>query len=68
MCPRQETTQFVLAVVADTWVRELRDPETLYTEVDPRDLLNHLQAGCTGKNALDLQVIALHFIMQRKEV
>ena len=23
---RQETTQFVLAVVADTWVRELRDP------------------------------------------
>ena len=23
---RRETTQFVLAVVADTWVRELRDP------------------------------------------
>ena len=28
---RQETTQFMLAVVADTWVRELRDPETIYT-------------------------------------
>ena len=39
---RQETTQFVFAVVADTWVRELREPETIYTEVDPRDLLTHL--------------------------
>ena len=26
---RWETTQFVLAFVADTWVRELRDPETI---------------------------------------
>ena len=34
---RQEMTQFVLAVVADKWVRELRDPEKIYTEVDPRD-------------------------------
>ena len=32
---QRETTQFVLAVVSDTWVRELRDPETIYTEVDP---------------------------------
>ena len=32
---RREKTQFVLAVAADTWVRELRDPETIYTEVDP---------------------------------
>ena len=28
---RRETTQFVLAVVADTWVRELREPHTIYT-------------------------------------
>ena len=49
---RRETTQFVLAVVADTWVRELRDPKTIYTEVEPRDLLDHLQAGCTGRHAL----------------
>ena len=26
---RRETTQFVLAVVVDTWVWELRDPETI---------------------------------------
>ena len=32
---QQETTQFVLAVVADTWVPELRDPNTIYTDVDP---------------------------------
>ena len=60
---RRETTQFVLAVVADTWVRELRDPETIYTEVDPQDLLAHLQAGCTGWHALYL--LALHNKMQR---
>ena len=57
------TTQFVLAVVTDTWVRELRDPEKIYTEVYPRDLLAHLQAGCTVRHALDL--LALHNEMQR---
>ena len=34
---RREMTQFVLAVVADTWVRELRDPDTIYTEVNPQE-------------------------------
>ena len=53
----------MFAVLADTWVQELRDPETIYTEVDPRDLLSHLQAGCTGRHALDL--LALHNEMQR---
>ena len=53
----------MLAVVADTWVRELRDPEMIYTDVDPWDLLAHLQAGCTGRHALDL--LALHNKMQR---
>ena len=53
----------MLAVVVDTWVRELRDPDTIYTEVEPRDLFAHLQAGCTGRHALDL--LALHNEMQR---
>ena len=52
----------MLAVVADTWVRDLRDPDTIYTEVDPRDLFTHLQSGCTGRHALDL--LALHNEMQ----
>ena len=54
---RRETTQFVLAVVDDTWVPELRDSNSLYTEVAPKDILSHLQAGCTGRHALDLLVL-----------
>ena len=53
----------MLAVVADTWVRELRDPNTIYTEVSPQYLFAHLQAGCTGRNVLGL--LALHNEMQR---
>ena len=51
---QQETTQFVLTIVADTWVRELCDTETIYTKVAPKDLLSHLQARCTGRHFLDL--------------
>ena len=54
---RRETTQFFLAVVADTWVRELRDTKTIYTEVSPKDLLSHLQSGCTGRHTLDLLLL-----------
>ena len=60
---RRETAQFVLSVVADTWVREIRDTETIYTKVAPKDLLSHLQAGCTGRH--DLNLLALHNKMQR---
>ena len=55
---RQETTQFVIAVIANTWVRELRDADSIYTKVSPKDLFSHLQAGCTGRHALNL--LALH--------
>ena len=60
---RGETTKFVLAVVADTWVRELWDSDSLYTEVAPKELFSHLQAGCTSRNALDF--LELHNKMQR---
>ena len=56
---RRETTQFVLDVVADTWVCELHDSNLLYTEFDPKYILAHIQVGCTGRHALDL--LALHF-------
>ena len=59
---RRETIQFVLAIITDTWVRELKDTDTIYTEVDPQDLFAHLQEGCTGRHALDL--LALHNEMQ----
>ena len=53
----------MLAVVVDTWVRELCDPDTIYTKVGPEDLFAHLQAGCTSRHALDL--LALHNKIQR---
>ena len=59
----RETTKIVFAVVGDTSVRELRDPKAIYTEVALKDLLSHLQAGCTGRHALD--ILALHNEMQR---
>ena len=60
---RQETAHFILPVIEDTWVQELRYTETFYTEVAPKALLAYLQAGCTGCHALDL--LALHNEMQR---
>ena len=53
----------MLAVVNDTWDRELRDSESLYTKVSPKEIFSHFQAGCTGRNALGLLV--LHNEMQR---
>ena len=60
---RRETIQLVLVAVADTWVCELRDSDSLYTKVAPKELFAHLQAGCTGRYGLDL--LALHNEMQR---
>ena len=48
----QETAQFILAVVKDTWVRELQATEMFYTGVAAKALLTHLQAGCTGRHNL----------------
>ena len=55
---RWETTQFVLAVVANTWVHKLRNSNSLYTKVTPKDIFSHHQVGCTGQNAIDL--LAMH--------
>ena len=55
---RRETTQFMLAVIADTWVQELRYSDSLYTEVSSKDLFVHLQARCTVWHALNL--LTLH--------
>ena len=49
---QRETTQFVLAVVADTWVRELRDTDTIYTEVDPQYLLHTFKQGALAGTPL----------------
>ena len=54
----RESSKFILAVVEDTWVRELCDPDLFYTAIKPRDLLKHLEAMCVGfhaTNVLNLQ-------------
>ena len=53
----------MLAVVTDTWIRELRDTDSLYTEVGTKELFSHLQVECTGRHDLDL--LALHNEIQR---
>ena len=50
----RESSKFILAVVEDTWLREVSDPDLFYTAVNPRDLLKHLQAICVGLHATDV--------------
>ena len=59
---RRETAQFILSVVEDTWVREIHDKETLYTDFELKASLAHLKAQFTGRHAIDLLV--LHNEMQ----
>ena len=51
---KHESSKFILAVVEDTWVRKLRDPNLFYMAVNPRYLLTHLQALCVGLHATDV--------------
>ena len=48
-----KTSKFILAVVEYTWVRKLQYPDLFYTAVNPRTLLNHLQAMCIEFHATD---------------
>ena len=45
---------FILSVVDDTWIRELRDAVKLYTDVEPWALITHLQQHATGRHSFDL--------------
>ena len=48
--------------VDETWVLELKDEETLFTQVTLRQLLDHLQSICCRLHAID--VLALQNKMQ----
>ena len=50
----RKTSKFILAVVEDTWVCKLRDPDLFYTAVKPRALLDHLRSMCIGFHAMDV--------------
>ena len=50
----RDSSKFVLAVVEDTWVRELRNPDLFYTAVKPQALLAHLQTLCVGLHTTEV--------------
>ena len=55
----RELRKFILAIVEDTWVRELKDANTFYTKVTGKALLDHLQASCLGTHAIDALTLQL---------
>ena len=42
-----------MAVVDETWYKELEDPDTFYMKVTALKLLNHLTEFCTGLHTVD---------------
>ena len=46
----RKSSKFILAVVEDTWERELRDPDHFYTAVKTRALLAHLKDMCNARS------------------
>ena len=54
---------FVIAVVKDTWIRELRDPILRYNDAAPWAIMLHLTTTCVVIHALD--VLTLKNEMQK---
>jgi hypothetical protein len=50
---------FIETVVEDTWIRDLRDPETFYSNVTALALLNHLRDRSGGLHALDMVSLSI---------
>ena len=57
-----EARELILHTVDEAWVLKLKDEETLFTQVTPRKLLDHLQPIYGGLHAID--VLALQNEMQ----
>ena len=49
-----EARALILHTVDKTWVLELKDKETLFTQVTPRQFLDHLQSICGRLHAIDV--------------
>ncbi len=50
---------FIEAVVQDTWIRDMRDPETFYSNVTALALLNHLRNRSGSLHALDMVSLSI---------
>ena len=57
-----EARALILHAVDKTWVFELKDEETMFTQVTLRQLLDHLQSTCGGLHAIN--ILALQNEMQ----
>ena len=44
---------FIMAVVDETWYKELKIPDTFYTKVTALKLLDHLTEFCSGIHTVD---------------
>jgi hypothetical protein len=50
---------FIKAAVQDTWICDLRDPETFYLNVTAFTLFNHLRKRSGGLHALDMASLTI---------
>ena len=57
------TRNFIIAVVEDTWIGELRDPISRYNDAAPQAMMLHLTTTCVGIHALN--VLTLQNAMQQ---
>ena len=46
--------RFIMAVVNETWYKELEDPDTFYTKVAALKLLDHLTEFCARLHTVDV--------------
>ena len=59
---------FIEVVVEDTWICDLRNPETFYSNVTALALLNHLCAHLGGLHAVDMVTLTLQMSKYYKGV
>ena len=57
-----EACTLILHAINETWLLDLKDEETLFTQVIPRQLLSHLQSICGGFH--EINVLTLQNEMQ----
>ena len=63
-----EACTLIIHAVNETWVLELKDEENLFTQVTPRQLLDHLQSICGGLRATDALALQNEMKEYRKDI
>jgi hypothetical protein len=50
---------FIKAIVKDTWICDLRNPETFYSNVKALAIINHLRERSSGLHMLDMVLLTI---------